>query len=282
MIALTAVSTLAVVWLLWRGREYYLTPLQERPEHPDYGNLRPAGFMGHGLGILGSAMMLLLLAYSLRKRWRPLRNAGPIRHWLSVHIYLGVFGPLLVVLHSSFKVGGLVALSFWSMVAVALSGVLGRYLYHQIPRNLQGEAQGLEALEQANAALGRELRSEFGFGEAAIEGLRELAAGPALSSGGLLRAIAQSLWSDLTLRPRLRAWLRDGAGGRALPGGQRRRILKLARRKALAERRVLLLARIERIFHHWHVIHKPFAIIMVLIMIVHVGVALLFGYRWIG
>ena len=73
------------------------------------------------LGIAGAGMMTLMLLYSLRKRVRWFHRLGSLSRWLDVHIFLGIVGPCLVVLHSAFKVGGLVALSFWSMVAVVVS-----------------------------------------------------------------------------------------------------------------------------------------------------------------
>ncbi len=276
---LGAASTAALLWLCWRGAGFYLTADAERPLHADYERWRPAGDIGHGLGILGSLMMVILLGYSLRKRWRPLRAAGPISRWLSVHIYLGIFGPLLVVLHSAFKVNGLVSLSFWSMVAVAASGVLGRYLYLQIPRNLQGDALDLAALETEDAALNAALAADFGLDAQTLAGLQRLGGtGEARSLGAALLA---SLASDLTLSLRLRRFLAQRTAGFRLPAGERRRLLALARRRALLARRRLLLERLERIFHYWHVIHKPFAVVMLAIMVVHVGVTVLLGYRWI-
>jgi hypothetical protein len=37
----------------------------------------------------------------------------------------------------------------------------------------------------------------------------------------------------------------------------------------------------KRIFRYWHVIHLPFALIMLIIMAIHVGVVIYFGYLWI-
>jgi hypothetical protein len=44
---------------------------------------------------------------------------------------------------------------------------------------------------------------------------------------------------------------------------------------------VALLNAMKGIFHNWHVIHRPFAYVMVVIMFVHIIVTVLFGYRWI-
>lgn len=138
LLVLYAVSLAVVARLALDGLPYYTTPLVERPRHELYWTLKPGGTRGHLYGVVGSAMMVLMLAYSLRKRWHWLRRWGSLRVWLDLHIYLGVIGPLLVILHTSFKVQGLVALSFWSMIAVAVSGVLGRYLYLKIHRGRAG------------------------------------------------------------------------------------------------------------------------------------------------
>ena len=63
-----------------------------------------------------------------------------------------------------------------------------------------------------------------------------------------------------------------------LEPGLRRRFERTVARKARLRRRLLLWPRLRQIFHYWHVLHKPFAIIMYLFMIVHIGVAWMTGY----
>ena len=79
------------------GLDYYRTPLLERAHHAGYWTWKAGGRVGHKLGVVGSSMMVLMLLYSLRKRVAALRRLGPLSRWLDVHIFLGVFGPLLVV-----------------------------------------------------------------------------------------------------------------------------------------------------------------------------------------
>jgi hypothetical protein len=101
----------SLLYFLAAGAAYYLTPLAERARHPLYWAFKPGGSLGLRFGMAGLAMMTLMHAYSARKRLRPLRKLGALRKWLDVHILLGILGPLFVVLHSSFKVGGLVSIS---------------------------------------------------------------------------------------------------------------------------------------------------------------------------
>jgi hypothetical protein len=249
-----------LAWFLVAGASYYLTPVGDRARHPLYWTFKPGGSLGLRFGMAGLAMMTLMHAYSARKRLRPLRKLGALRKWLDVHILLGILGPLFVVLHSSFKVGGLVSISFWSMVAVALSGVFGRYLYLQIPRTRAGEELSLVEVEKSDRELTARLRAEFGADDAFLERL-ERAAAPDPSAG--------------LGRRRLAAVARSLPG---LPPTLARELAVLVRQKALLRRRIRLWSALHRLFHHWHVVHRPFAVVMYLFVLVHVAVATATGY----
>jgi hypothetical protein len=278
LVLLYACGLGAFFFFLATGAGYYLTPLEERARRPEYWSLKPGGSLGLKFGMLGLLLMTLMHAYSARKRIRPLRRLGPLRRWLDVHILFGIVGPLFVVLHSSFKVGGLVSLSFWSMVAVALSGVFGRYLYLQIPRTRAGEEVSLAEVERADRDLARRLREEFGVDEAFLERLDRAAAPPA--STGLARLIGTLLVEDLGLRGRaLRRLARSVPG---LPPPVSHELAALVRQKAVLRRRIRLWEALHRLFHHWHVVHRPFAVVMYLFVLVHVVVASAtgYGFRW--
>lgn len=268
-------SFAVVAGLYASGSDFYRAPLLERARHPDYWQLKAGGSTGHTLGVVGSSMMVLMLGYSLRKRFGLLRRVGPLSRWLDVHIYFGVFGPLLVVLHSSFKVGGLVALSFWSMVLVAVSGVLGRYLYRQIPRTRAGEELALADLERLDHELAQGLQSRFGLDPAQLAELEAVVAAPRRI--GLLAGLLRMVLDDLRLRSALRRFAR---GCRQVPASAFRELEHAVRQKAILRRRILLWARAHELFHYWHVFHKPFAIVMYLFLIVHVAVAITTGYGW--
>jgi hypothetical protein len=272
---LYAAGFCVVAYLFLRGSAFYLTPLRERAHHEGYWDFKAGGHVGHALGIVGSSMMVLMLLYSVRKRVPGLRRAGALSRWLDAHIFLGVFGPLLVVLHSSFKVQGLVALSFWSMILVAASGVLGRYLYLQIPRTRAGEELALADLERQDRDLTETLRSRFGLSEAQLARLDGLVAVPART--GVLGGLVRILVGDLRLRSGLREFAR---GCRSVPAPVFREFERVVREKAAARRRIVLWDRVHELFHYWHVLHKPFAIVMYVFMIVHVAVAVVTGYGW--
>ncbi|HKW89240.1 MAG TPA: hypothetical protein VJN21_10850 [Candidatus Acidoferrales bacterium] len=118
------------------GFNYYTLDAAHRALSPKYNQLRPAGSIGIRLGVAGAFMFVLIFLYALRKRWRWLGRIGSTKHWLDFHIVLGLTAPVIFTFHSSFKFGGLAGIAYWIMIVVALSGIVGRYLYAQIPRSL--------------------------------------------------------------------------------------------------------------------------------------------------
>jgi hypothetical protein len=159
---MASVIIAALVYLVYKGFTYYNTSLEERFYHPDYDFLKPSGVWGHGLGILGSLSMLIgVSVYMMRKRMRSMARMGLLKHWLEFHIFLCILGPILVLFHTSFKFGGLVSISFWSMVAVFLSGIIGRFIYIQIPRSIEGRELSLNEIRDMKSDISIVLKNKF-------------------------------------------------------------------------------------------------------------------------
>src|SRR5680860_398545 len=144
---LAAITIIVFVFLFFYGANYYFTDIQERFFHIQNDLLKPSGFIGHGMGIIGSTIIVIgVFGYMVRKRFRSFSRIGVLKYWLEFHIFLCTLGPVLILYHTSFKFGGIVAISFWSMVAVVISGVIGRYIYIQIPRTIEGREMSLNEL----------------------------------------------------------------------------------------------------------------------------------------
>lgn len=110
-------------------------------------------FFGHTLGIVGFILMLLTeILYSLRKRSRS-AALGRMSTWLKFHIYMGLVGPFMVLLHSSWKFNGLAGATTLLTAIIVFSGFIGRYIFTRIPRTLDGlEIEGTlsqDALKRA-------------------------------------------------------------------------------------------------------------------------------------
>jgi hypothetical protein len=281
-IYIAALSTIVLgvlVYLIQRGISFYQVPVEERFFHPDYKLLKPSGIWGHGLGIIGSFLMIVgVLIYILRKRMRSLSRVGVLKHWLEFHIFLCTLGPIMVLFHTSFKFGGIVAISFWSMVAVFLSGIIGRFIYIQIPRTIEGREMTLNEVRDLKQNLSEILTSSFKLDEMSysiiIESTRRKAE---LLEGYALWKHTRNYFGDLKMIRKVKLLLKKNGLTRI----EIRQISGLVRNELSLNRKIDRLLYMQNLFKYWHVAHLPFAIIMLVIMIIHVGVTLTFGYRWI-
>lgn len=97
-----------------------------------------SGLFGHLIGVIGFLLMLMTeTLYSLRKRSRR-AFWGSMAEWLRFHIFTGIVGPYLVLLHTSWKFNGLAGATTVLTVIIVFSGFVGRYIYTRIPRTLDG------------------------------------------------------------------------------------------------------------------------------------------------
>jgi hypothetical protein len=261
--------------LFFYGRAYYLAPHAEKVRHPLHPLLRQSGSLGHLLGIIGALFMLLLLLYSLRKRFRFTRKWGNLDTWLQAHIFLGFTGPLLVLFHTVFKVNGIVAIAFWSMVLVVLSGMVGKYIYELIPRSLSGMELNRIELEAEEIGLTFEMRKwvpalhPFWKHLADIEKINHK---PSLLEPLLL------FIEPIKLKHRFSQWLKEVEG---IDRKKRKTLLSLVVKRQMIIRKARLLQQTLKILHYWHLLHKPFVIIMFLILMVHIYISARMGYLWI-
>lgn len=90
---LALAAVVGVVLVGFDGWDYYRAPVAERSFMPANRFLRPSAPVGHLLGIGGFLMMLVPVAYAVRKKVRRLRNFGSMQTWLEVHIFSGIVGP---------------------------------------------------------------------------------------------------------------------------------------------------------------------------------------------
>lgn len=282
VVLLVTLAVLGTVLPILYGIGFYSTPLEERAFHSRYESLKPTGAVGHGYGIIGSLMILVgVVMYSSRKRLRAFASVGKLKYFLEFHIFLCLLGPILVVYHTTFKIGGLVAVSFWSMIAVVLSGLIGRYLYVQIPRGIQGNELSIGELTAENKKLADSLTARFGLGADVLRRIDAIASPPKDPARmSMTDTIRFFLVNDLTRRARLRSVFarleQEGHHRHAV-----RALRRTAERRIILTRRIALLQQFRKIFHYWHVVHLPFSIIMVAILLIHVAVAIAFGYTWI-
>lgn len=245
------VVLLTIGLLTYIGFSYYGLPVEERFFHPLYQQLKPSGFIGHGLGIFGSLIMMFgLFSYMGRKRLKVFSRLGTLKYWLEFHIFLCTLGPVMILFHTSFKFGGIVSVGFWSMAIVWSSGVIGRFIYLQIPRTIEGRELSLREVEALKDQQNEELITKYNIDLAETD---------------------TSKLSSLKMK-----LLSEGVSKQDF-----KKIKDLIHTKKKLSRRIARLDKMKNMFKYWHFAHLPFALILIVIMLIHVGVVLTFGYKWI-
>lgn len=271
----------AAVGLGINGFNYYRAPIEQRFFMPQNELLKPSGFIGHGIGIIGSLFMIVGVAvYMIRKRVKAFFKLGYLKHWLEFHIFLCTLGPILVLYHTAFKFGGIVAVSFWSMIAVVLSGVIGRFLYVQIPHTIQGQMIGLGELNSLNENLSYRLKEDYNIPEKIFHQIEEFSSVQRYKRVKLKTSVIFVIEDYFGIKNVLRN-LKHELMLAGIPRFRRKVILKTAKSKLIVSRRIGLLQTMQKLFKYWHVVHLPFAIVMFIIMAVHIAVEIIFGYKWI-
>lgn len=276
---LVSIGVLTTLFLVFTGISYYSTSLEERFYHPDHVWLKPSGVFGHGLGIIGTLMILIgVFSYIARKRYKFLARTGRLKYWLEFHIFLCSVGPVLVLFHTAFKFGGIVSIAFWSMVAVVASGVIGRFIYIQIPRTIEGRELSLNEVQALKSNMELILKENYRLNETGINAIMEATRIPPRTRGGsLVAGMIDKYFEDRKTLQRVKNILR----GNNLSSSDLKKVSDLVKNEISLNNRIERLQTMQRLFKYWHVAHLPFALIMLIIMVIHVGVTLAFGYRWI-
>ncbi len=301
------VGITSTVFLFLNGEEYYFSSHEERPHSKaemlwrpagidsiqhyrerleNYSAthivLEPKGYLGHALGIAGTLMMIAGVAiYMIRKRVRYFFRWGILKHWLEFHIFLCVVGPVFVLFHTAFKFGGLVSVSFWSMTAVVFSGVIGRFIYTKIPRSISGNELDAQDIIKMQRDYTLRLRENYNLPPEVTEEIESAAKiGGAFAPGtisGLVSIVTDPFIIRKTLSSLKKKLISLGVKDKELLKG----IMRTAKEKLSLDRKNRVLKQMHKLFRYWHIFHLPFAIAMFVIMLIHVGVTIWFGARWI-
>ena len=264
IIVMVVIILITTVYLIYTGYTYYNTPLEERFYHSQHNWFKPSGIYGQGLGIVGTFMIVFGVAiYIARKRYGFLSKYIRLKYLLEFHIFLCTLGPILILFHTAFKFGGIVSVAFWSMVAVVLSGVIGRFIYIQIPRTIEGRELSLSEVKDMKINLTNVLSDKFNLENNIVESIVKFTDDQNTSNNKTTRSLRKVLKSN------------------NLPKKERISILKMVKNEMSLSRKIARLETMQKLFKYWHVAHLPFALIMLVILVIHVGVTLAFGYKWI-
>lgn len=180
-------------------------------------------------------------------------------------------------------------MAFWIMVAVALSGFVGRYFYSQIPRSLNAAELSLDEARMEQETLTQALAGQRLFAEQELAPLFHFPSKQKVETEFLPVVFVSLIALDVKrvlhvakLRRKALGW----SGAFSTLGGmfqsharEIESVISLARRQASMSKRILFLSRSKKVFHLWHVVHKPFSFSFALLATIHIIVEMLFGVR---
>jgi hypothetical protein len=242
----------------------------------------PRSDFGWYLGVVGSVMLLLMLAYPLRKHVGFMHRWGALKYWFRIHMIMGIVGPTLVLFHSTFHLRSTNAtIALFSMLGVVISGIIGRFIYTKIHYGLYGRRASMEKVQKDLAGLSDDAKSRLHFAPRVEQWLQAFER----DSIQLDRSFTAHLFSPLTIG--VKRIVVDFRCARAL-----RKVLKAERhtefRGGASEaiqlassylkecQRVAQFSTFERLFSLWHVLHVPLIYILAACAIFHIVAAYMY------
>lgn len=246
------------------------------------GLIDPERGLGYAIGITAGVMLLTVLLYPLRKHASWLNWAGRVARWFQIHMTLGLIAPTLALLHSNFALGALNSrIALFSLLTVAVSGLIGRYLYARLHRGLYGAKTDVGRLLAEAQQMRRELSLDLERSVPVWEDLGRLEK----QAMALPRLTVARMWHASRMHGRgrklERKLLRDCSAaiehdsqGRGLS----RRLLRQQKRELAGHLRSYFdtidrftsLGVFERLFGLWHVLHVPLFVVLIVAVIAHI------------
>lgn len=171
---------------------------------PRFAGSATGGFFG----VSGALLMLIPLAYSLIKRVKPLKarvtRYVTMRTLLAWHIYAGLLGPLLVLVHSGHKFESVLGVALTSLtLIVVLSGYVGRYLMRYIGQGVREKRALATRLHEAyDSVVSSQVGAGLAYAEAARVGLGGAGAPgqPAISAHTVAELVGSIADVELAIR----------------------------------------------------------------------------------
>jgi hypothetical protein len=237
---------------------------------------------GYVLGVVGSVLMLALIIYPLRKRYRFMEPFGSVKTMFQTHMIMGVIGPACILFHANFQLGSLNSnVALFSMIVVASSGLIGRYMYKRIHYGLYGRRATLNDLRSSYENEKGEMEKTLDFSPVISKHLLAFSDKVLSSRQGFFQSFANTIvmavkthiefWKIRRLMARELKFRRRREGW---DSSQQRKMKKEAQRRTWTflehVRKVAEFNFYERMFSLWHVFHLPLAIMLLLSGIFHV------------
>ena len=251
-----------VIALFIAGRALY----DDRYYTPEEG-------FGYWIGLVGGVMMLLAFAYTAFKYIAKLRTRAVMKHWLMIHVFFGIGGPVLILVHSTFHIGSLNGgVALISMLLDLMSGIMGKFLYSKTHYGLGGRKARVKDLQVMLKLAGHKIKSDRldRFTESVLTHKQTLlyALWDWVSFGWRSRwlyfRMTESMRGHLNLIANHYNW------DRATKRQKRREFKRQLHLYIDTLRKVALFKMYERFFYFWRNAHVPLLYLLLISGVVHV------------
>ena len=242
----------------------------------------PGTGVGYWIGIAGSVIMLALLLYPLRKKFAKVTGVGSVAQWFRLHMAMGIFGPLLIILHSNFELKAMNSIvATVAMLTVVASGLVGRFLYSKVHRGLYGAKAEAKALLSDAATFKQAIGEDMGSVPETMAELKSYETAILQPNLGILasaRIMTSLKWRTRLKRKALRNEIQTAIGARALREKWDSETYRLHLATAQDQidlynatiRKAAGLKFYDRLFGWWHVLHLPLFMLLIVAAIVHI------------
>jgi hypothetical protein len=231
------------------------------------------------IGWAGAFLMLIMHVYSLRKKFNFMHEWGMLKHWLDFHIFCGIVGPILITFHSTFKLGGLVSISYWSLIFVALSGVFGRYIFGLVPRGIAGKELAIEEMELRYDYITYKVQTFYRNAQSLSSLVDKYVTIAMWSDEKIMKSIRNMLKHKYMNYIELRKLNRLLKKRIKLVKEDRIEFINILKQKLQLNRRIHFLQSAHRLFQFWHKIHIVLTVVIYFIVIIHIVVYYLFRVK---
>jgi len=231
---------------------------------------------GYLLGIVGGSLMIILLLYPLSKRVSLLTRWIPVRYWFGIHMLFGILGPVMILFHSNFHLGSTNStIALISMLLVAGSGLVGRYIYTHIHHGLYGSRVTLNELKQETENNHVELLNMYDMDAVLNSRLNKMEDKVLQSHTGLMTSLLHVISLAINahrLKRKVMSLVDESVDKndeeKALP--DRKTVAHSVNRYTLALRKTAAFRVYERLFSLWHILHLPLFIMMIITAVIHI------------
>lgn len=224
------------------------------------------GFFGHSLGVIGFVLMILTeTLYSLRKRSRSARW-GKMASWLQFHIFTGLVGPYLVLLHTSWKYNGLAGILLLFTIILVISGFIGRYIYTAIPRTADGAEKQSRELRTRIQRINDEIQQWTASQPAVAQVFARQINNHPESQPASLGDVFGRFFSDLEYQF---AWWRAQQKMDAGMRSKAAQLKQMADQQRMIKQQLSSIAVARRLLAVWHTVHIPIGMVLFVTAIIH-------------